>query len=98
MKADLLPTPKDLSLSEVMERFAPDTLDTERKDEDRKAREYLEAIRWPAGPVCPHCRNHAEEKIWKIVANVKKKVRNGLYHCKACDKQFSVLVGTIFTD
>ncbi len=20
-----------------------------------KAREYLEAIRWPNGPVCPHC-------------------------------------------
>lgn len=98
MKSDLLPTPADLSLSEVMERFAPELLDKERKDEDRKAREYLEAIRWANGPVCPHCQNAEQSKIWKLEANLKKKVRNGLYHCKACDKQFTVMVGTIFTD
>jgi hypothetical protein len=23
--------------------------------DEHKAREYLEALRWPNGPVCPHC-------------------------------------------
>ena len=26
------------------------------QDED-KAREALEAVRWPDGPICPHCGN-----------------------------------------
>ena len=29
--------------------FAPHFQDAD------KAREYLEALRWPNGPVCPHC-------------------------------------------
>lgn len=88
MKAEFLPTPKDLSLAEVTERFHSD--DT--------AREYLEAIRWPNGPVCPHCKNADQAKIWKLEANKKAKIRPGLYQCKECAKQFTVMVGTIFTD
>jgi hypothetical protein len=30
-----------------------------------KAREALEAVRWPDGPVCPHCGNLDQEKIAK---------------------------------
>lgn len=46
------------------------------------------ALRWPKGPVCPHCQGKehyylATQKRWK---------------CKACKKQFSVKVGTIFED
>ena len=46
------------------------------------------ALRWPNGPACPKCghREHyylATQKRWK---------------CKACKKQFSVKVGTIFED
>ena len=97
MKSHLLPTPKDLSLTEIMERFAPD--EAERAtDPDRKAREYLEAIRWPGGPTCPHCKNAEPNKIWKLVANKAKKIRPGLYHCAECKKQFGVMVKTIFTD
>ena len=45
-------------------------------------------LRWPNGPICPKCghREHyylATQKRWK---------------CKACKKQFSVKVGTIFED
>lgn len=29
-----------------------------------KAREYLEAERWPNGPVCPHC--HAKGEATKL--------------------------------
>jgi len=88
MKNELLPTPKDLTLSEISERFATDD----------KAREYLEIIRWPNGPVCPHCKNADSQKIWKIEANPSKKVRAGLYQCAECDKQFTVTIGTIYED
>ena len=97
MKSELLPTPKELSLTQIMCRFAPDSSE-ELTDPDRKGREYLEAIRWPNGPVCPHCKNAEQSKIWKIEGNRDKKIRHGLYHCKECDKQFTVMVGTIFTD
>jgi transposase-like protein len=80
-----------------MSRFAPDSSE-ELTDPDRKGREYLEAIRWPNGPVCPHCKNAEQSKVWKIEGNTAKSIRHGLYECGACDKQFSVMVGTIFTD
>ena len=88
MKTDLLPTPNDMTLSQVMKRFSSEV----------EAREYLEAIRWPNGPVCPHCKNSDQNKIWKIHANTAKKIRPGLYRCGECDKEFTVTVGTIFED
>jgi transposase-like protein len=61
-------------------------------DED-KAREFLEAIRWPDGPVCPHCG---------VIGNAYKlqgkSTRPGLYKCGGCRKPFTVTVGTIFAD
>lgn len=88
MKSELLPTPKELTLSKVMERFST----------EETAREYLESIRWPNGPVCPHCQNANQEKIWAIKANKDKKVRAGLRECVECGKQFTVTVDTIFED
>ncbi len=56
------------------------------------AREYLEGIRWPNGPVCPHCGTVG--KAYKLPKT--DKVRDGLYKCASCHKQFSVTVGTLF--
>jgi transposase-like protein len=84
----LLPTPEDLTLPQIQEHF----------DSEDKARAYLEAIRWPTGPICPHCGNRTDKPIWKIEAHAEKKIRAGLYHCAACSKQFTVTVGTIFED
>ena len=56
-----------------------------------KAREYLEAQRWPTGPYCPHC-GEAED----LRALEGKSHRPGLYQCNACRKQFTVTVGTVF--
>jgi transposase-like protein len=58
-------------------------------DED-KARHALEAMRWPNGPVCPHCGSVAG-----IAKAQGKAVRPGLYYCNACNEQFTVTVGTI---
>jgi transposase-like protein len=62
------------------------------QDED-KAREALEAVRWPNGPVCPHCKNSDPVMIAKVGGT---KHRPGLYYCNACEGQFTVTVGTVF--
>lgn len=56
-----------------------------------KAREYLEAQRWPDGPVCPHCE--AKHQATKLEG---KSTRPGLYKCKACEQPYTVTVGTVF--
>lgn len=63
-------------------------------DED-KAREALEAVRWPHGPICPHCGNCDPETIAKVEGK-KQSHRPGLYYCNACKGTFTVTVGTVF--
>jgi len=60
-----------------------------------QAREMLETIRWNGSPVCPHCNS---DKAYKLTpkGDTKTKVRNGVYKCSSCRKQFTVTVGTIF--
>ncbi|MCE5233167.1 MAG: IS1595 family transposase [Mizugakiibacter sp.] len=65
--------------------FAPHFQDAD------KARAYLEALRWPNGPVCPHCGCIGDHYALKGKAH-----RPGLWKCKDCRKQFSVTVGTVF--
>jgi transposase-like protein len=60
--------------------------------DDDKAREALEAIRWPDGPFCPHCGNSDQDKIAKGQGNAH---RAGLYYCAECNGQFTVTVGTV---
>jgi transposase-like protein len=55
-----------------------------------EARETLEKIRWPQGPVCPHCLKK------NVTALQGKATRPGVYKCRDCRKQFTVTVGTIF--
>ena len=54
------------------------------------AREWLEKLLWPEGPVCPHCG-----LIGAAYALHGKKQRAGLYECKGCSHQFTVTVGTV---
>ncbi len=58
-----------------------------------KARQHLEAQRWPSGPVCPHCGNINPARIRKLEG---KSTRPGVYKCNECRKPFSVTVGTVF--
>jgi transposase-like protein len=51
-------------------------------------RQYLADKRWNGEPVCPYCE---AKKIWTIEGGKR-------YKCKACQKKFSVTVGTIFED
>lgn len=65
-----------------------------------EARETLERVLWPNGPVCPHCGS-CGDGVTKLVAKggaKGTKGRSGLYQCNACREQFTVTVGTIFED
>jgi len=60
-----------------------------------EAREFLENLRWPDGVICPHCEHDVAHKI-TAKEGTKTHVRDGVYMCAKCRKQFSVKVGTIF--
>jgi transposase-like protein len=60
-------------------------------DDETAAREYLETVLWPHGPVCPRC-GVMGDRITKMTG---KSLRPGVYNCKDCRKPFSVTVGTV---
>ena len=62
-------------------------LDDPRLTDPAAAARYLESIRWPVGPVCPHCRVLDPKHYW--LENQRR------WKCRACRKQFTVTVGTI---
>jgi transposase-like protein len=65
-------------------------------DED-KAREFVESLLWPDGPVCPHCESTEAYRLTPKATSTKPG-RKGLLKCKQCRKQFTVMVNTIFSD
>ena len=54
------------------------------------AREHLEALHWPNGPICPHCGSDEAKRL------NGKSHRPGLVQCNACREQFTITVGTVF--
>ncbi|WP_158816924.1 IS1595 family transposase [Methylocapsa sp. S129] len=64
-----------------------------RFTDETAAREALEAVVWPNGPVCPHCGNVDQAKIAKLTT---KSARPGLRYCNECKGQFTATVGTVF--
>jgi transposase-like protein len=61
--------------------------------DDTAARKHLEALQWPDGPLCPHCGVIDQATLLQ-----GKSTRPGVYKCRACEKPFSVTVGTLFED
>jgi len=59
--------------------------------DENAARAHLEGLLWPNGPICPHCG--VEDAATKLKG---KSTRPGVYKCRACEKPFSVTVGTVF--
>lgn len=54
---------------------------------EASARQRLEAIRWPDGVSCPHCRSTSIDA---------RKAREEFYDCRECHAHFSVRTGTVF--
>jgi transposase-like protein len=60
-------------------------------NDEAAAWDHFEAIRWPSGPVCPHCGViGAADKVIGATA------RPGLYRCHECVKQFTATIGTVY--
>ncbi len=55
---------------------------------------HLEKVIWAGEPVCPHCGGM--DRITKVKANPAKRIREGLWRCGECKKQFTVKIGTVF--
>ncbi|MGA7676489.1 MAG: IS1595 family transposase [Rhizomicrobium sp.] len=55
------------------------------------ARQHLEGLLWPEGPICPHCGVTGEATALK-----GKSTRPGVYWCNACQAPFSVTVHTVY--
>jgi transposase-like protein len=68
------------------------TLAEVAKLSEEEARATYERIRWPNGPVCPHCGNADSETITRFQG---KAHRVGVLKCNACEEQFTATVGTI---
>ncbi|HUC61186.1 MAG TPA: IS1595 family transposase [Alphaproteobacteria bacterium] len=60
-------------------------------NDEEAARKHFEAVRWPDGPVCPHCGS-----VGNATELRGKSTRPGVYKCKDCRKPFSATVGTLF--
>src|SRR5271165_1345976 len=78
----------DLTLMQIAQRFST----------EEAARDYFEKLRWPDGPVCPHCGNATQDRIYKVTPNPEKKIRAGLHKCAECEQGFTVTVGTVCED
>jgi transposase-like protein len=72
----------------MTEDFPRTLLEMERRFSSEEAcRQYLLALRWPQGVVCPRCGG---TKGWTM--------QRGLWLCSQCRHQTSVTAGTIFQD
>ncbi len=81
----------ELNLSVIAKQFS----------DEETAYLYMESIRWPNGPICPHCGsvNHAyflKPRAGQRTTTTGKVSYRHWWKCADCRKQFSVTVGTIF--
>ncbi len=53
---------------------------------DEACRAHMESLRWPGGPVCPGCGS--------VNNAVPVSTKPGRWRCRACNRQFNVLLGT----
>jgi transposase-like protein len=60
-------------------------------NDEEAARAHFEGLRWPNGPVCPHCGVVGDATELR-----GKSTRPGVYKCKACRKPFTATIGTLY--
>jgi transposase-like protein len=58
---------------------------------EEAARAHFERLRWPGGPVCPHCGG-----VDCATELNGKSTRPGLYKCRQCQKPFTARIGTVY--
>jgi transposase-like protein len=60
-------------------------------NDEEAARAHFERLRWPDGPICPHCGG-----VDAATELRGKSTRPGLYKCKQCQKPFTATIGTVY--
>ena len=70
----------------------------EKIGDEENARKLLESLRWPEGPICPHCGEMNNAGKLTARPDSKKPVRKGVWKCYGCNEQFTVTVRTVFED
>ncbi|HUA96304.1 MAG TPA: IS1595 family transposase, partial [Acidimicrobiales bacterium] len=69
--------------------------------DEASAYAYLESLRWPNGPACPHCGNRKAYFLKPRSGGKSRATRTGaqtqrrVWKCAKCRKQFSATTGTI---
>ena len=58
--------------------------------DETAARDHLENIRWPNGPICTHCGE--DKRVYRLGGKAHRK---GLIHCNNCEGQFTVTTGSV---
>jgi len=58
---------------------------------DEACYQQVRALRWPDGVVCPHCGSRETIRRGKDDRQPERQ----RYQCKACDKRFDDLTGTV---
>lgn len=86
-------TGADLNLSTIAKQYA----------DEEAAWLFFESIRWPNGPVCPHCgvvgtAYYLAPKDGNRKTSTGKASYRRVWKCADCREKFSVLVGTVFED
>ena len=56
---------------------------------ENDARRYFEKLRWPSGPICPHCESKNHTRL-RGAAH-----REGTIQCNDCRQQYTVTVGSV---
>jgi transposase-like protein len=59
--------------------------------EEGAARAHFESLRWPDGPICPHCGG-----VDCATELRGQSTRPGVYKCKQCRKPFTATIGTLY--
>ena len=59
--------------------------------DEAAARAHFEKMRWPDGPICSHCGTVDEATELHGAST-----RAGLYKCRACQKPFTAIMGTLY--
>ena len=74
----------------------------EKIPDEASAYVYMESLRWPDKPICPHCGSINDHRFLNPENGTSRRTRTGSYSqrrvwkCRDCKKQFSVITNTPF--
>ncbi len=91
MRKQFMRSVRRKSPKKLAKRFAKSKLN----DFTLGIRSRLERLRWPNGPICPHCGSTGDS-----IASIRRRTpqsstADGLYYCNDCGGKFTVTVGTV---